>query len=331
MAVTSHDVARLAGVSQPTVSRALRGDQRVSSTTRDRVNSAAAALGYVPSELGRSLSTRSTRQVAIVTDVDNSSYPALVAPIHDELAAAGYRMVLLAERGDEKDSYDRLFDGSIDGAVLTTPSVHSSLATELRRRLIPFVQLNRVTDVADADYVTADNHDGGAAVAELLLDLGHRRLGAILGPASTSSARGRESGFTEVTSRVRNATVTLVRPGSFSFESGRRGLAELLEGEHVPTAVFCANDMVALGALNAALANGIRVPDDLTIVGFDDIEMASWPCFDLTTVNAQLPAMATRAAQVLVARLAERQSPPVQEVFAATIVRRGTHAPPGAD
>ena len=325
MAVTSHDVARLAGVSQPTVSRALRGDHRVSAQTRDRVLSAAAELGYVPSELGRSLSTRSTRQIAMVTDLDNTLYPALVAPVHDALAAAGYRMVLLAERGDEKDSYDRLFDGSVDGAVLTTPLLHASLATELRRRNIPFVQLNRLSDVEDADYVIADNYSGGAAVGRLILELGHTRLGAILGPELASSARGREAGFASVTGHL---PVAQVRPGSFSYDAGRQGLVELLAADLPPTAVFCANDTVAIGALNTALEVGLRVPHDLTVIGFDDIAMASWPCFDLTTVNVRMPMMAARAARVLVGRLSGEESPPMQEVFPAEVVRRGTHGPP---
>jgi LacI family transcriptional regulator len=328
MVVTSHDVARLAGVSQPTVSRALRGDQRVSQQTRDRVADAASALGYVPSELGRSLSTRSSRQIAMVSDIDNPLYPALVAPLHDELAGAGYRMVLLAERGDEKDSYERLFDGSIDGAILTTPLLASSLAAELHRRGIPFVQLNRSSDVVDADFVIADNHAGGAAVARLLTDLGHRRLGAILGPEQTSSARGREAGFRAVLAEVPSVSVELVRPGTFTYGAGWIGLTELLRRDNVPTAIFCANDMIAIGALNAAVARNLTVPADLTVIGFDDIEMASWPCFNLSTVNVAMPMMARRAAQVLIARLNGGRDVPVQETFPTEIVLRGTHAAP---
>jgi hypothetical protein len=120
VSVTSHDVARLAGVSQPTVSRALRDDPRVSQTTRRKVLEAARVLGYVPSELGRSLSTRVSRQIAMVADIDNALYPVLVRPIHDALAEQGYRMVVVAEQGDEASAYERLFDRSADAAILTT-------------------------------------------------------------------------------------------------------------------------------------------------------------------------------------------------------------------
>ena len=166
MPVTSHDVARLAGVSQPTVSRALRQDGQVSPATRARVLAAAETLGYVPSELGRSLSTRSTRQIAMVADLDNPLYPQLVGPLHDAFAASNYRMVLLAERGEEIVGDGRLLDGSVDGAVLTTSQLRSSLPLHLSQKRFPFVQLNRVSALVEADSVTADNSAGGRAVAE---------------------------------------------------------------------------------------------------------------------------------------------------------------------
>jgi LacI family transcriptional regulator len=300
----------------------------VSVPTRDRVAAAAARLGYVPSERGRSLSTRSTRQVAMVTDLDNPSYPALVAPLHDTLSAGGFRMVLLAERGDEKDSYERLFDGSIDGAVLTTPLLHSPLAGELHRRGVPFVQLNRSSDVVAADYVIADNHGGGRLVAELLLSLGHTRVGAVLGPQEASSARGREAGFRAALADAGIAPVGLVRPGSFTHDAGVAGFTALMAGPTPPTAVFCANDTVAIGALNTALRLGMAVPDDVTVVGFDDTEMAGWPAFALTTVAVPMPAMARRAAEVLLARMSGELDGPVQETFETRLVARHTHARP---
>src|SRR3954447_15385058 len=195
MSVTSHDVARLAGVSQPTVSRALRQDSQISAATRARVRAAADQLGYVPSERGRSLSTRSTRQIAMAAHLDNPLYPQLVGPLHDAFAAHGYRMVLLAERGEEIVGDDRLLDGSVDGAVLTTSQLQTPLPLQLHERAVPFVQLNRVSELVDADSVTADNAAGGRGVADLLAAGGHEDVGAILGPLETSSAGERERGF----------------------------------------------------------------------------------------------------------------------------------------
>ena len=157
MTTTSHDVARLAGVSQPTVSRALRGDPRVAEATRQKVLVAAAELGYVPSELGRSLATRSTHQIAMVADLRNALYPTLVEPLHDRFAEHGLRMVLLAERGDDRATYERVLDRSVDGVVLTTTLTGSSLSKGLLERGLPFVELNRLSGRRRVDGVTADN------------------------------------------------------------------------------------------------------------------------------------------------------------------------------
>lgn len=328
MPVTSHDVARLAGVSQPTVSRALRQDSQVAESTRQRVRAAAQSLGYVTSELGRSLSTRSTRQIAMVTDPDNPLYPQLVGPLHDVFAAQGFRMVLLAERGEEIVGDERLLDGSVDGAVLTTSQLKSSLPLQLHERGVPFVQLNRVSGLVDADSVTADNAAGGRAVAELLAGAGHREIAAVLGPLETSSAGERERGF-----RAGLHAAGLRLPGSrvvrgwFSYEVGRDGMRTLLDRPRRPTAVFCINDIVAVGALNALAELGLTAPGDLTVVGFDDLAIAAWPIFDLTSIRVDFPAMARRAAELLLARLAHPAGPLVHEQFGVELVARSTHGP----
>src|SRR4051794_17762126 len=195
VSVTSRDVARLAGVSQPTVSRALRGDGRIAEATRARIQQVASDLGYVPSEPGRSLSTRSTRQIAMVADFENPLYPTLVGPLHDRFAEHGYRMVLLAGRGDDQVTYARLLDRSVDAAVLTTTMVDSSLSQLLLERRLPFVELNRRSGLPGANSLTADNAGGAASCARLLISLGHRRIGSIFGPERTSTARDRETGF----------------------------------------------------------------------------------------------------------------------------------------
>ena len=328
MAVTSHDVARLAGVSQPTVSRALRGDARVAEATRQRVREAAAALGYVPSEVGRSLSTRATHQIAMVADLENPLYPRLVAPIHDTLISLGYRMVVLAERGDDISTYERLLDRSVDGAILTTSLLYSDLPWRLHDRGLPFVQLNRASDLVDSDSITADNRAGAAAVARLFLGAGHRKLGAIFGPAETSTSRDREAGFRDT---LQDADVAVpsrwVRRGTaFTYSDGYAGFTAIMQGPDHPSAVFCANDMVAVGALNAAAELGIPVPGQVAVAGFDDLDVASWPCFRLTTVRIDLEAMARRAAEMVVKRLDDPGAAMVHETFPAALVERATSA-----
>ncbi|HEX2901922.1 MAG TPA: LacI family DNA-binding transcriptional regulator [Jatrophihabitans sp.] len=326
MSITSHDVARLAGVSQPTVSRALRGDPRVAVATRQRVVEAAAELGYVASELGRSLSTRTTHQIAMVADLRNALYPTLVEPLHDRFAEHGLRMVLLAERGDDRRTYERLLDRSVDGVVLTTTLIGSSLSKGLLDKGVPFVELNRLSGRRRIDGVTADNAGGAAAVARLLLDAGHRRIAAVFGSLDTSTGRERERGFRAA---LAEAGVELpesrISRGGFGYADGERGLAAVFSGRHRPTAVFCVGDLVAVGALNQARRLGLSVPGDIAIVGFDDIEMAGWPCFNLTTARIDLAAMAVAAADLLIRRLGGATGRAELRTFPAQLVLRGTH------
>ena len=325
MAVTSHDVARLAGVSQATVSRALRGDARVTMDTRTRVREAAQALGYVRSELGRGLSTRATHRVALVAELRNTLYHQLMLPIHDALLERDYRMVLLAEHGDDAALHERLLDRSVDGAILMTTRLNSSLPFELARRNLPFVFLNRVGAFVDAPSVSADNIGGARTVAELLLGLGHTRVGAIVGPADTSTGRDREAGFRSALDHagVVLPPALLVRR-DYDEASGRLGLQELFATGKPPTAVFCANDFIAIGVLNQAVELGLSVPGDIALVGFDDIDMAAWPAFELTTVHNPLMEMATRAAGRLV-DLIEAPGSIFHDVFPTRLVLRKTH------
>ncbi|MFD7924215.1 LacI family DNA-binding transcriptional regulator [Streptomyces sp. NPDC059740] len=345
MTITSRDVARLAGVSQPTVSRALRGDARVSAATRERVQRAAQALGYVTSEAGRSLVTRRTHRVGtVVTDLANPFYPHLVGPLHDALEGHGYRMMMFAERSDAALASERLVDGSLDGVVLMTSTIDSALPAELTRHGMPFVFLNRDVGEGSGDAAVVDNTLGGRLAATLVADLGHRHVGGIFGPPDTTTGREREYGFRlALAERGLAVAADAVRHGPFEFETGHRLLAEVLAARPRPTAVFCGSDAIAIGALNAALAAGVRVPQELTVVGFDDIPMASWESFRLTTVSHDLKEMVAGATRLLLDRIEAARAPedsgareqgprsaPRRVVSVPHLVERGTHGPPPA-
>lgn len=326
--VTSHDVARLAGVSQPTVSRALREDPRVSVDTRERVRLAAERLHYVPSAIGRSLSTRSTRRVAMVADLGNPLYPELMGPVHAALEQHGYRLVLFAEdeNNDEATAYDRLFDQSVDGVVLTTTRLDSTLPAALTRRRIPYVMLNRTVPGAQALSCVADNIDGARQVGLRFVSDGHRRIAGLLGPDQTSTGRDRERGFRDA---LAEAGVALperyLHRDWFTYACGYAGMKRLLAERPAPTAVFCANDQVAVGAINAATELGARVPDDVAVIGFDDLPMASWPVFSLTTVRVAFTAMSQAVVELLVGQLGGDSEVPVSQVFPTELVLRRTH------
>lgn len=329
--VTSHDVARAAGVSQSTVSRALRGDDRVAAATRERVRAAADSLRYIPNEAGRSLSTRSTRRIGIVvTDLTNPFYQFLVAPLHDALEDAGYRMVLFTERREEAAALERLIDRSIDGVVLTTTLVDSEIPRELAGRGLPFVFLNRTADDMAADSVVCDDALGASLVGGEITRLGHTRIGAIFGPADTSTGRDRERGFRASLAAIGlGLPDELVRRGPYTFDTGYVHIAELLAVDDPPTAVFCGNDVIAIGAVNGAAAAGFAIPERLSLVGFDDLPMARWEVFELTTVRQPIEEMARTAARLLVERVeANEKLPPRRRVFEPALVPRRTLAPP---
>ncbi|GAA5000617.1 LacI family DNA-binding transcriptional regulator [Actinopolymorpha pittospori] len=290
---------------------------------------AAAALGYVTSEIGRSLSTRATRKIGVVvSDLTNPYYPHLLGPLHDELDRLGYRMVVLAETTDTTTSLDRLLGHTVDGVVLTTTLIGSPLPHELARHSIPFVYLSRKVDEPKADSCVVDNIGGAELVGCKLLDLGHQRIGAIFGPERTSTSRDREAGFRGALADAGFALPSrMVRRGTYDYETGRTLMLELLDEHPRPTAVFCANDVLALGGYNAAFARGVAVPEQLTVIGFDDISMASWDVFQLTTVRHDLGTMTQNAGRLLAERIHEPDRPVRCLVTPAELVPRRTHAP----
>lgn len=329
--MTGFDVARLAGVGQPTVSRALRGLPGVSPSTRAKVQQAAEQLGYLPSDTARALSTRVTRRVAVVSEeMDNPYYAQLLGPLRRSLAQHGYRMVLLGDFLQEGPVADALCDGSYDGVILTTTKRASSLPSELRRRGLPHVLANRVLDDRLSPSVAIDNHAGASAAARLLLELGHVRVAVIAGPVDTSTGRERLTASLRALTAGGVSVPRAFQPRvPFTHDAAREAALVLLQTRNRPTAVLCGNDVQAFGVLSAARELGLTVPRDLSVIGFDDIPMAGWPVMNLTTVHCDLDELASCAVQVLREVVVEGQPPHESDVrrVAPRLVTRATHAP----
>lgn len=326
--VTSYEVARLAGVSQPTVSRAMRGD-RVAQETRQRVLAAAAALGYVPSDAGRSLSTRVTRRVGIVlTDLSNTFYLGVLAAIERHMNKAGCRVTLFRHDADDL-VLAQLAAGAVDGVILTSVALGSSLPRDLHRRGVATVLLNRETDDLVTDVCVSNNVHGAGLVAAKFYALGHRRIGAILGPASTSTGRDRTEGFRQGLAAFGVALKSeYCRVVPYDHDAGHGALLSIMTEPDPPTAIFCGNDVLAIGALNAAQGIGVAIPGDLSIIGYDDVPMAAWEKFSLTTVRQSMELMSRTATELLLSRIADPDLPPRREVVEPDLVERATHGPP---
>lgn len=328
---TSKDVAKAAGVSQPTVSRALAGHPHVSAATRERVRKVAEALGYVPQESGRVLRSRRTRRIAVVSSPDdllNPFHPQLIVPLHQALAAAGYRTTLLAE-ADDAAVLSQVTDGSVDGVVLAATRAGSAVPRQLAASGVPHVLVNRPAPEAGHPSCLADNRQGAAAVAALVAGLGHREVALVLGPRRHRTSLDREAGFRSVLAAGRTVRTRVLR-GGYDHATGVAAAQSLLGAAHRPTAILCASDTIALGVLHEARLRGVDVPGELTVTGFDDIPMAGWEPYALTTVRHDADRMAAEAVRLLLAQLgsAPEEAAPESVVLHADVVLRETHAPP---
>lgn len=327
--VTSRDVARLAGVSQPTVSRALRDSEKVSEDTKLRVREAARVLGYAPNAIGRALSVgHSTRVGLVVTDLDNQFYAHVISPMHRELERLGYELVLITESSESAPVADHVIANGLCGVVLATTTVDSVLPVRLQDRGIPFVYFNRTAAGVKADSVTVDPEVGLRAAVETVVAQGHRRVGALFGPRNTSTGEERESALRTLLEEHDLVIARRhARHGPFDFDAGHAGLTALLQDDEPPTVVFCANDVVALGALNAAAELGVDVPGQVSLVGFDDLPTSRWALVQLSTVAYDLTGMSRKAARMVVARVEEGESVAQTAVFPTSYVARRTVGP----
>lgn len=295
--------------------------------TLERVRRAASELGYVPSERGRSLSTQMTRCIGIVAaDLKNPFYPELVEPLRDGLARLGYKVLLIPDSSETDLQLTRLADGTVDGVVITTALTTAHLPKALQDRGIPFVLVNRDVDDIEADRCTVDNRGGVGALAELLLHGGHQVIGAIFGPVDTSTGRERETAFRDALQQHEmDLPDRYVARGPFDFETGRAAASAFLAREDRPTALFCANDVLAIGAYDGAISLGLVPGQDVSIVGFDGIAMSSWDLFSLTTAHVDMEALASHAVRMLMRRIEQPDLPFEAVVVPTTLALRRSH------
>ncbi|MFC7340188.1 LacI family DNA-binding transcriptional regulator [Saccharopolyspora griseoalba] len=323
--VTSRDVARLAGVSQMTVSRVLRDSDKVAAPTREKVLAAMREAGYRPHAAARTMRTRRTATIGVVVaDITNPFYPQLLEAVSTALEESGQRMVLW-NGPDGTGALESLDEGTVDGLIFTTATGASPRLAEAVGRGEPVALLHRGLDELDCDQVTTDNVEGGRAVADYLVGTGHRRIGFLAGPEQPTTARHRERGFRERLAELGHPLdEALVAPGGFAHDVARSAMRGLLDRDDPPTAVFCANDLTALGAVDGAVSLGRNVPGNVWVVGYDDIALTAWDSYDLTTVRQPIAEMAHAAVALLLERVEDRELSPRKRVFPSELVVRGS-------
>jgi len=329
------DVARLAKVSTATVSRALTLPHKVKALTLSRVQQAARTLGYVAHGAARALASRRTRTIgAVIPTLDNAIFANTIHALQTTLDAAGYTLLLASHGFDaavEVRVTRALIERGVDGLVLLGTTHDPALFRLIESHQLPYVLTWALDDSGTHPCVGFDNRAAATRLANYLLDLGHREFAMISGlTINNERARERLDGVRSALA-ARGVSLPAARliEKPFTHSAGREGLLEMIAGGAWPTAVICGNDVLAIGAMAECHAQGIAVPQQISITGFDDMEIASLMTPGLTTMHFPTAELGTYAAHHLLSRLAGKNVDTLRELPVELIVR-GTTAPPPA-
>jgi DNA-binding LacI/PurR family transcriptional regulator len=341
---TVRDVAARAGVSIATVSRALRGHANVEPATRQRVEEAARALSYRPSGVARSLRLRATRTIGlIVTDIENPYFPQVVSAVEDAARERGYSVLLADGRRDperEIESLEVLAEREVDGLIIASTTLTLRHQVRIREVPCPVVIVNSESTVSAVPAVLSDNAGGGRVAAEHLLGLGHRRLAYLAAPSADDRA---------VHERIEGVRAALwaeglargaliIVPAAPGVDGGALAAVMAMGADSAISALICSNDLTAIGVIRGLRSLGLRVPADVSVVGFDDIEMAAHVDPPLTTIRQATDEMGHWAVASLLQRIDRGREATAGQVggtpgrtvrLPVTLVTRGSTAPAG--
>ncbi|MYE02915.1 MAG: substrate-binding domain-containing protein [Alphaproteobacteria bacterium] len=305
-AVTAAEVARQAGVSQSAVSRTYTPGASVSSRTREKVLTAARALGYRPNAMARSLITNRSRIIGVVMAyLDNLIYPDVVEKLAARLQQRGYQMLLFTGFKDRHSDpvFEQVMQYRVDGLLLASTTLSSDLADECAAAGVPVVMFNRMTEHPLCSSVTSDNRNGGRQIAEFLVAGGHRRFAYVAGAAISSTNRDREAGFREGLLRHGIAEIGYAE-GNLELADSRDAARSLFAADRPPDAVFVGSDHMALAVMEVARHEfALRVPEDVSIVGYDDVGAADWPSFSLTSFSLPIAPMVDAAVALMMEQI----------------------------
>jgi len=321
-AATIRDVAARAEVSVASVSRVLTGAGIVAEPTRQRVLEAVAALAYVPHSGARSLSTSRTDTVGVILpDLFGEFFSELIRGMDITARAHGLHLIVSSSHDDAADAAAAILSmrGRVDGLIVLSPHLDAvDLAASLSGRL-PVLLMNGGANDAGRPSIVVDNMGGAAAAVGHLLDLGHRRILHISGPAGNLEARDRKAGYSQA--MLSAGQEVLIAQGDFTQASGHTAVTQLLRQGRAPQAVFAANDMMALGALLALQDAGLRCPEDVAVVGFDDVPIAALVRPSLSTMRIDIAQTGSRAMERLVGLITASSDPGAAPDLACEVIR----------
>ena len=332
--VTSAEVARLAGVSQSAVSRVFTPGASVSTKTMEKVRAAAEELGYRPNVLARSLITGRTRIIGLVVAyLENQFYPMALELLSRALQARGYHiLVFMAENSTERVAQvmSELLDYQVDGIITASVAMSNDLTTRCDGAGIPVVMFNRGQDDARLSEVTSDNVNGARRAAEFLIKGGHKRIAHVMGWQGSSTGRDRAEGFKQAMQAAGLQPFAMV-DGTYSREKAAAVTRELCQGPERPDAIFVGNDHMAFAVMDTLRHElGLRVPQDVSVVGYDDVPMAAWPAYGLTTIRQPVNRMVEATVAALLNQIEGGSSAPTKvKINGPLMVRTSARIPEG--
>ncbi len=331
--VTSMEVARLAGVSQSAVSRVFTPGASASKKTIEKVRQAAKQLGYRPNVLARAVVSGKSRIIGLVVAyLNNQFYPEALERLTNSLQERGYHVMIFmaSNQAENVDSVvEELLDFQVDGIIAASVALSSTLYERCRTVGVPMVLFNRAQDDLTMSSVTSDNVAGGRKAAEFLLAGGHEKIGYIAGWEGASTQRDREAGFVAA---LQEAGVKLHARGAGNFiaEQAREATLRMFASDP-PDAVFVANDHMAISVMDTLRFElGLQIPADVSVLGYDDVAVASWPAYNLTTIRQPANRMVAETVDILLSKIENPAAAPRRtEIDGPLIVRGSARIPEG--
>ena len=326
--VTALDVAQKAGVSRSAVSRVFTPGASVSKSTASKVRTAARELGYRPNVLARSLITGRSRIIGLVVAyLENQFYPEAIEKLSKSLQERGYHVLVFMASNDEAATQtviDELLDYQVDGIIVASVGMSNDLTRRCEDAGIPIVLFNRDQYDDRLSSVTSDNMAGGRKLAAFLAAGGHQRIGHIAGWEGASTQIDREAGFK---AGLVDAGLKLVarEVGNFDFELAKQAAREMFDRNDHPDAVFVSNDHMAFAVMDVLRFElGLSIPDDVSVVGYDDVSLAAWPSYNLTTVRQPANRMVAETVDILMTRIDDTDALPRRVTIDGPLIIRGS-------
>lgn len=330
MAVTLKEVAELAGVSRSAVSRTFTDGASVSARTREKVEKAAKTLGYRPSLIARSLATNRTKLIGLVANnFQNPAFLDVFDLFTSELQKRELRPLLVNLSGETspRKIVELLRQYSVDGVIVATSTLPTSFATAFQTAGIPVIHtFGKFQANANVHVVGIDNEYCGAMAAQTFAERGYQTVALLGGPESATSTQDRSTGFVQTARKLGLDVAKISYAENYTYQAGRDAMREVLDDRRVE-AVFCGDDLICMGAMDAARAAGQSIPEDIGFLGFNDIGMASWDSYSLTTIRQPIRDIIMSSVELVVGMVENPGRSPEIRLFPCSVIDRGSLRP----